>query len=296
VISPAAFGSPDHQVLPAIPAEKIHDGRFLRLISNMLKAGYLEDWRWRATLSGAPQGGTASPVLSNIYLDRLDQFIEQRLLPEYNLGRRRRPDPAYQATEHAIARARRHKDRAEARRLVLRRRQLPSQDPADPGYRRLRYIRYADDWLLGFAGPRREAEDIKSKIAAFPRQELKLEPSQPKTLITHATSQAARFLGYQIRARHSDVKITRRRRAVNGAIGLFVPGTVIRQRCALSMSKGKPAHRGALLHDDDFTIVAKYQAGYAGLVRYYLLAQDVFRLGRLHWVMQTSLLKTLGAP
>ncbi len=280
----------------AILAEKIHDGRFLRLISNMLKAGYLEDWRWHATLSGAPQGGIASPVLSNIYLDRLDQFIEQRLLPEYNLGRRRRPNPAYQAIEHAIARARRHKDKAEARRLVLRRRQLPSQDPADPGYRRLRYIRYADDWLLGFAGPRREAEDIKSKIAAFLCEDLKLELSPSKTLITHATSQAARFLGYQIRAQHSDVKITRRRRAVNGAIGLFVPRDVIRQRCALYMSKGKPAQRGALLHDDDFTIVAKYQAEYAGLVQYYLLAQDVFRLGRLHWVMQTSLLKTLGAP
>jgi Type II intron maturase len=148
--------------------------------------------------------------------------------------------------------------------------------------------------LLGFAGPRREAEDIKSKIAAFLHDELRLELSQSKTLITHATSQAACFLGYQIKAQHSDTKITRRRRAVNGAIGLFVPKTVIRQRCALYMSKGKPAQRGMLLHDDDFTIVAKYQAEYAGLVQYYLLAQDVFRLGRLHWVMETSLLKTLA--
>jgi hypothetical protein len=278
----------------AILAEKIHDGRFLRLIGHMLKAGYLEDWRWHATLSGSPQGGIASPVLSNIYLDRLDQYVEQRLLPEYNRGRRRRPNPDYQAVENAIARARRHKDKAEARRLILRRRQLPSQDPADPGYRRLRYVRYADDWLLGFAGPRREAEDIKSKVTAFLHDELRLELSQSKTLITHATSQAARFLGYQIRAQHSDVKITRNRRAVNGAIGLFVPRTVIRQRCALYMRAGRPAQRGALLHDDDFTIVAKYQAEYAGLVQYYLLAQDVFRLGRLHWVMETSLLKTLA--
>ena len=260
----------------------------------MLKAGYLEDWRWHAKLSGCPQGGIASPVLSNIYLDRLDQYVEQRLLPEYNLGRRRRPNPAYQVLEYAIARARRHRDKAEARRLALRRRQVPSQDPADPSYRRLRYVRYADDWLLGFAGPRREAEDIKSKIAKFLRDELKLELSQSKTLITHATSQAARFLGYEIRAQHSDTKITRGRRAVNGAIGLFVPKTVIRQRCALYTSKGRPAQRGALLHDDDFTIVAKYQAEYAGLVQYYLLAQDVFRLGRLHWVMETSLLKTLA--
>jgi len=239
-------------------------------------------------------GGIASPVLSNVYLDRLDRYVEQRLLPEYNLGGRRRPNPAYQAVEYAIARARRHGDSAEVRRLILRRRQLPSQDPADPSYRRLRYVRYADDWLLGFAGPRREAEEIKSKIAGFLRDELKLELSQSKTLITHATSQAARFLGYEIRAQHSDTKITRNRRAVNGAIGLFVPRTVIRQRCALYMSKGRPAQRGSLLHDDDFTIVAKYQAEYAGLVQYYLLAQDVFRLGHLHWVMETSLLKTLA--
>ena len=151
-----------------------------------------------------------------------------------------------------------------------------------------------NDWLLGFADPKHEAEEIKSKIAAFLRDELKLELSQSKTLITHATGQAAHFLGYEIRAQHSGTKITRGRRAVNGAIGLFVPKTVIRQRCALYKSKGKPAQRGALLHDDDFTIVAKYGSEYAGLVQYYLLAQDVFRLGRLQWVMETSMLKTLA--
>lgn len=188
-------------------------------------------------------GGVASPVMSNIYLDRLDRFVEQRLLPEYDHGRRRRPNRAYR--------------------------------------------------LLGFAGPKHEAEDIKSRIAVFLREELKWELSQSKTLITHATSQAARFLGYDIRAQHCDTKITRNRRAVNAAIGLFVPKTVIRQRCALYMQKGKPAQRGALLHDDDFTIVAKYGAEYAGLVQYYLLAQDVFRPQRLRWVMESSMLKTL---
>ena len=288
------FGSLDHEVMLATLAEKIHDGRFLQLVSRMLKAGYLEDWTWHATLSGSPQGGIASPVLSNIYLDQLDQWIEQRLLPEYNLGRRRRPNPDYKTVEYAIARAKRHGDRAELHRLSLRRRQLPSQDPADPDYRRLRYVRYADDWLLGFAGPKHEAEEIREKIAAFLRDELRLELSPSKTLITHAASQAARFLGYEIKAQHSDTKITRNRRAVNGAIGLFVPRDRIRQWCALYMDKGKPAQRGALLHDDDFTIIAKYQSEYAGRVQYYLLAQDVFRLGRLHWVMETSLLKTLA--
>ncbi|MFD8286532.1 reverse transcriptase domain-containing protein [Streptomyces solisilvae] len=288
------FGSLDHEVMLSILAEKIHDGRFLRLISHMLKAGYLEDWRWNATLSGAPQGGVASPILSNIYLDRLDQFIEQSLLPEYNHGRRRRPNREYQVVEYAIQRAKRHGDRDAVRELRLRRRTLPSQDPNDPDYRRLRYVRYADDWLLGFAGPKREAEEIKSRIRTFLRDELKLELSESKTLITHAASQAAHFLGYEIRVQHADTKITRRRRAVNGAIGLFVPRQMIRQKCALYMSKGRPAQRGPLLHDEDFTIVAKYQAEFRGLVQYYLLAQDVFRLGRLQWVMETSMLKTLA--
>jgi group II intron reverse transcriptase/maturase len=288
------FGSLDHQVMVSILAERIHDGRFLRLISQMLKAGYLEDWRWHATLSGAPQGGVASPILSNLYLDRLDQFVEQQLLPAYNRGRRRRPNPAYQTVEYQIQRARRHGDRQALRALVQQRRRLPSQDPNDPDYRRLRYVRYADDWLLGFAGPKHEAEQIKSKVQAFLREELKLELSGTKTLITHATSQAARFLGYEITAQHADTKITRGRRAVNGAIGLFVPTDVIRQRCALYLREGHPAQRGALLHDDDFTIVATYQAEYRGLVQHYLLAQDVFRLGKLQWVMETSLLKTLA--
>lgn len=286
------FGSLDHQVMCSILAENIHDGRFLRLIRHMLEAGYLEDWH--ATLSGAPQGGVASPILSNIYLDRLDRFVEHDLLPDYNRGVRRRRNRDYQAVDAEIQRATRHGDRAAVRRLRLARRTLPSQDPDDPDYRRLRYVRYADDWLLGFAGPRHEAEHIKSRIAAFLRDELKLELSQSKTLITHATSQAARFLGYDIKTQHADDKITRGRRAVNDAIGLFVPADVIRQRCALYMRDGQPALRGMLLHDDDFTIVAKYQAEYRGVVQYYLLAQDVFRLGRLGWVMETSLLKTLA--
>ncbi|WP_326809688.1 reverse transcriptase domain-containing protein [Streptomyces scopuliridis] len=177
---------------------------------------------------------------------------------ERDRGRRRRTHRAYEIVENRIARARRHGDREAVRALRRERRSLPSQDPHDPGYRRLRYVRYCDDFLLGFAGPKSEAVEIKEKIRTFLRDELKLELSESKTLITHATSQAARFLGYEIRAQHADTKITRNRRAVNGAIGLFVPRDVIRDRCARYMSGGKPALRGPLLHDEDFTIVAKY--------------------------------------
>ena len=288
------FGSLDHTIMVSALAVKIHDGRFLQLINRMLQAGYLEDWRWNATLSGAPQGGIASPVLSNIYLDRFDQFVEQQLIPEYTRGKKRRTEPRYHRVESQIAKAKRHGDRDAVRALRRLRRRLPSQDPNDPDYRRLRYVRYCDDFLLGFAGPRREAEEIKSKIGEFLRDELKLELSEPKTLITHATSQAARFLSYEIRTQRTDTKITQGRRAVNGVVGLFVPRDVIRDRCARYMSKGKPALRGQLLHDEDYTIVAKYGSEYRGFVQYYLLAQDVFRLEKLRWVMETSMLRTLA--
>jgi group II intron reverse transcriptase/maturase len=288
------FGSLNHTVMLSTLGEKIHDGRFLRLIGRMLTAGYLEDWRWNATLSGVPQGGIASPVMSNIYLDRLDRFVEQHLLPEYNLGDKRRANGEYLAAQHAIARARRAGDREAVRALGRHRRTLPYGDPNDPGYRRLRYVRYADDFLLGFAGPKHEAREITAKIRTFLRSELALELSESKTLITHAVSQAARFLGYEIRVLHEDTKVTAGRRSINGTPGLFVPEQVLRAKTALYTQKGKPASRGMLLHDDDFSIVAQYQAEYRGLVQYYLLAQNVSRLGRLHWTMETSLLKTLA--
>ena len=120
----------------------------------MLTAGYLEDWKWGATQSGVPQGGIASPVLSNIYLHKLDMFVEKFLIPEYTRGRLRAKNPEYRAVEREIVKARRRGDRAEVRSLYRRLHSLPSQDPRDPGYRRLRYCRYADDTCSGSPDPR----------------------------------------------------------------------------------------------------------------------------------------------
>ncbi|MER5432352.1 reverse transcriptase domain-containing protein [Streptomyces sp. NPDC002588] len=289
------FGSLDHQVLLSILGERIHDQRFLRLVRNMLTAGYLEDWKWGATLSGAPQGGVASLILSNIYLHKLDEFVETVLIPEYTRGERRTRNPAYLELQNLPAKARWRGDRAQARVLRQRMTSLPSADPNDPGYRRLRYIRYADDHLLGFAGPKSEAEQIKQRLAEFLRDEIKLELSQDKTLITHARTRAARFLGYEIVVQHNDTKKTGRYRRVNGQIALRVPKDAIKAKCAPYLFRGKPAKRKALINSSDHAIVATFGAVYRGVIQYYLLAGDVFRLHRLQWVMETSMLKTLAA-
>ena len=288
------FGSLDHQVLLDTVGENIRDGRFLGLLRNMLEAGYLEDWVWNATMSGAPQGGVASPILSNIYLHRLDSYVETVLIPAYTRGDRRARNPAYVQATNALTKARRRGDHLLVRELRKQLRSMPSQDPSDPGYRRLRYVRYADDILLGFIGPKREAEEIKSRLGQFLHQNLKLELSEQKTLITHARNDAARFLGYEITVCHNNSQTTNRRRSVNGGVRLRVPKDVIKAKSRLYMRRGKPAHRSQLMNEDDYTIVGIYGTEYRGIVQYYLLAGDVYRLNRLHWVMRTSMLKTLA--
>jgi group II intron reverse transcriptase/maturase len=289
------FGSLDHEVMAGILAEKIHDQRFLRLVRHMLKAGYLEDWEYHETLSGCPQGSVVSPVLSNIYLNKLDEFVERELIPRYTRGASRARNPEYTRLRHRRETARRHGNRAAARGLLRQMRTLPSRDPMDPGYRRLRYSRYADDHLLGFTGPKAEAEQIKADLARFLRETLRLELNQGKTLVTHARTQPARFLGYHVTVQHCDTRITHGRRSANGRIALRVPPDVIKAKTAPYRHRGKPWHRAALQNLDDYDIVRIYGAEYRGIVNYYLLAQDAWRLGTLCWHAQTSMLKTLAA-
>jgi group II intron reverse transcriptase/maturase len=289
------YDSIDHEVLLAILREKIHDGRFLRLIENLLKAGYLEDWRFNPTLSGAPQGGVVSPILSNIYLDRLDKFVENTLLPAYNWGAERKTNKAYNRITAALSKARRKGDRERAKALHKLATSTPTRIPGDRGFRRLKYVRYADDFLLGYIGPRSEAEQVKHKIGQFLRETLKLELSESKTLLTHATTGSARFLGYDLTiARDDRRRNARGQRSINGQPTLRVPIEVIQAKCRPYMARGKPVHRPERLHDDPFSIVAQYQAEYRGVVNYYRMAVNLHSLSRLRWIMEQSLTKTLA--
>lgn len=236
-----------------------------------------------------------SPILSNIYLHKLDEYVERELIPQYTRGKCRRIDPEYNRVKSRLNNARKRGDRAEARSLRKHLRAIPSRDTMDPGYRRLKYSRYADDHILGFSGPKAEAEEIKARIATFLRETLRLELSTEKTLITHARSQPARYLGYDIIVQHSDTKITRGLRSINGTVALKVPPDVIKAQCARYRQRGKPGRRTRLLNLDDYDIIRIYGAEYRGVVNYYLLAQDAWRLDRLRWNAVTSMLMTLAA-
>ena len=274
------FGSLDHEVMLAILSEKIRDGRFLGLVRNMLTAGYLEDWRWNATLRDSARRGCLTDPLQHLP-SQVGPVRRDGSHPAEHPGdaQERQPCVCQGGRKLSVCPQTRVRDKARALRRELR--CIPRGDTHDTGYRRLRYSRYADDHLLGFIGPKAEAEKIKGRLAAFLCDELKLELSAKKTLITHARDQPARYLGYEIIVQHGDSKITGGQRAANGKVALRVPQDVIKAKCAPYRCHGKPWHRSAMQNLDDYDIVKAYGAEYRGIVQYYLLANDVWRLNRL---------------
>jgi group II intron reverse transcriptase/maturase len=290
----ACFDSLDHQIILEALAEHVHDGRFLRLIKELLQAGYLEEWRYNATYSGAPQGGILSPILSNIYLDKLDKYIEHTLIPTYTQGEEREENRDYRTLLNRAAKLRREGKQEEANKVRKEAQQLPSGNPNDPEFRRLNYCRYADDWLLGFIGPKHEAEEIKRQIGHFLREHLKLELSEEKTLITHARTEKARFLSYHISTMHNDTYQTKKVRRINGQIEMSIPHDILMEKCQGYVKGGKPIHKMILIDDTAYSIMTQYQAEYRGFVEYYQLANDIHRCSFLKWVMGISLTKTLA--
>lgn len=284
------FDNIDHTILLSIIREKIRDNRFVRLLGNLLKAGYSEQWSYKPTLSGTPQGGVLSPLLANIYLDRLDKFVVEQLLPDYNRGDRRKAHKEFSRLYARVKYLRKQGRFEQAGEVLKQCKQLPSYEPVDDDYRRLKYLRYADDFILGLIGPKAEAEGIKNKLSTFLRDSLKLELSREKTLITHATTEAARFLGYEIVNQQSPT----RRRYLNGTIGLRIPIEVLEKLCNRYKQKGKAVAQLGLTCNTDFEIIAVYQARFRGCVQYYALAQNLHWLHKLQWVMSDSLLRTLA--
>jgi group II intron reverse transcriptase/maturase len=295
------FDNIDHDVLMRILARRIHDGRILELVRRYLKAGYLEDWTYHRTYSGTPQGGVLSPLLANIYLHELDEFIVEELRPRYHRGERRSPNPEYLQLSGRIQRLKRKGNIADAKALIGERRRLPSHTPCEDGFRRLRYCRYADDFVLGFIGPKTEAEEVKREIGTFLREKLHLDMSEEKTLITHARTGHAVFLNYDLSVYQSNNYITAKgtrpikRRSANGQVRLGLPYRLVDEKCKPYLSQGKPIPKIGSMAYSDGHIIATYQTMYRGLAEYYKYAVDRHRLVNLKHVMECSLTKTLAS-
>ena len=306
------FDNMRHEILMEALQRKIVDKRFIKLIGSMLKAGYLEEWEYHPTYSGAPQGGTASPILSNIYLDALDSFMQEQV-EAFTRGKRRRTNPAYQRLTKQKSLIRKQIDQEGIcpeliqRLKVLDRasKEIPARDPYDSGYKRLKYCRYGDDFVVGVIGSKREAQTIMRKIQDFLAETLKLQIAPEKTGIMSAR-EGVEFLSYVISTHHT-AKVVRTKlcgrhttsRSVVGCITLRVPERKVWTFCQRygygDWQSMKATHRPYLKNASDVEIISQYNAELRGLANYYSLASDVkFKLGKLFYLAHYSLFKTLA--
>ena len=312
------FDNIDHNVLISILRERISDERFLRLIRKFLNAGYVEDWKYNKTYSGTPQGGIISPILANIYLDKFDKYIKE-YAAKFRKGDRRSINPEYwrlnnkknwlkkklQKTSDEQIRKSYLYEIAQLSKQML---STPHKDAMDADFRRLQYVRYADDFLISVIGSKSECETIKADITQFMREQLKLELSDEKTLITHAQDKA-KFLGYEIFIRKSDAVKRNRdgvlKRDFNGAVVLTLNSAVIQKKLteynALEVRNidgkdiwwSKPRRYMTPMKPED--ILAQYNAETRGLYNYYSLAANVSKeCASFAFIMKMSMFKTLG--
>ena len=312
------FDNIDHNVLISILRERISDERFLRLIRKFFNAGYVEDWKYNKTYSGTPQGGIISPILANIYLDKFDKYIKE-YAAKFRKGDRRSINPEYwrlnnkknwlkkklQKTSDEQIRKSYLYEIAQLSKQML---STPHKDAMDADFRRLQYVRYADDFLISVIGSKSECETIKADITQFMREQLKLELSDEKTLITHAQDKA-KFLGYEIFIRKSDAVKRNRdgvlKRDFNGAVVLTLNSAVIQKKLteynALEVRNidgkdiwwSKPRRYMTPMKPED--ILAQYNAEIRGLYNYYSLATNVSKeCASFAFIMKMSMFKTLG--
>jgi group II intron reverse transcriptase/maturase len=285
------FDQFDHRVLLDLLGKRIKDNRLLRLIRHRLESGILEDWQYQQSYSGAPQGGVLSPLLANIYLHEMDEFVQNRLLSQWNRGgARRKVNPAYHALANKVYLACKSKKRQPIQKWRKAMRQMPSQDVFNPDYRRLRYVRYADDFLLGFVGSKAEAKEILAQIETFLSETLCLQMSEKKSKVTHAKTKYARFLGYDIGVYGNQLS----RRSANGNICLRLPAGYVAKRSREWQKNGKPRINGLAMAYSAEEALLSYQMQFWGIVNYYRYAVDVSALTRLKYAMERSLVSTLA--
>lgn len=293
------FDNIDHDIMIKLLSKKITDGRFLELIKRFLKAGYFEFKQVHNTLSGTPQGGIISPILANIYLHELDKFVET-VCKELSTDNIRRGNPEYQKLNYARFVANKNGNQQEAQELLNEMRKMPRQDPMDKKYIKVKYTRYADDFVICIIGSKELANSIRLRIKTFLEEELKLELSLEKTLITNLGDNRVRFLGYEISKTRDNTIIKEntlgiKRRSANETIQLLVPNDVINEKLKPFMRNGMSVHHGARINLPILDMINEFNSEIRGLYNYYALATDVStKLGRFKFYHYFSLAKTIA--
>jgi group II intron reverse transcriptase/maturase len=313
----ACFDSFDHHVLIDLLRRRIKDEAFIALMWKFLKAGYMEQWVYHQTYSGTPQGSGMSPILANIYLTELDTFMEGYKDRFDSEPFKRNAGKEYEKIAHRYRKTKARLDNddptrddirefKEAQRLKL---SVPYSDVLDGNFKKIQYNRYADDFIVGVIGSKKDALQIKEDIRRFLAERLKLTLSEEKTKVTHS-GEKVRYLGYDMAVCRS--KATKRdkngalKRPWYGKVFLYVPHEKwegkLHEYKAMEVkwdeSRGRdfwrPMPRNELMNNTDIEIVSQINSEIRGIYNFYRLAENVGALSKFYYMMRYSLLKTFA--
>ena len=294
------FDEIDHHILINLLRKKIEDEKFIGLMWKYLRAGYSEGNSVHkvANLSGTPQGGILSPLLSNIYLNEFDKYVI-KLIHEHNVGKNRKINPRYSRLRYEIGR---EKDPRRIKELVKEWRKTPSTLSQDHSYIRIRYVRYADDWIIGINGSKNLASEIREKAESFLKEELKLKLNLEKTFIRYAKAEKATFLGIEIstnvnKENHLVVRGGKKVRLLSDCIQLNVNMDRLVKRlhdAGICDGLGFPTCRKSHINFDDWEIINTFNSILLGISNYYSFVNNRSQLGRVQYIIQYSAAKTLA--
>jgi group II intron reverse transcriptase/maturase len=299
------FDNINHHTLINILKRRIEDEKFLRLVWKFLRAGYIYEKQLHNTYGGTPQGGIVSPILANIYLHELDSTIEKAIKEFDSKKRQRSANRQYKLLSEQIENKKKllkEPTAAEMEKMM---------DNFDPDYKRMKYVRYADDFLVGVIGSQDDAIAVKEFLTKYLKEELDLELSQAKTLITH-NSEKVRFLGYDIfiaQSNHRVVAVNHmgtgqiiKKRTLTDGVKLSLPHDKLKEFMIgngyakdFGIGTWKAIHRPELLNNEPLEILRQCNAEFRGFYQYYKFAFDVReKLLNAHWLWVQSVTKTLA--
>lgn len=295
------FDTIDHHKLMDLISQKVKDARFMALLWKALRAGFFDFKTTTTNIVGTPQGSVISPLLANIFLHQLDVFVE-KLKAEFDKGKQQKVRKEWRSLNYQIEKARKRGDLEAIKRLTIERRSIPSIVFDDPNYKRIYYIRYADDWLLGVTGSYEETQEILNRIVTY-CESLNLKINMVKTKITNLHTDHALFLGTQVKfTRHTGFSHTQNsslnQRKIGPRIMLTAPIQRIRQKLtAAGFLKGNAASpKWMWLPFEPAQIIHQYNAVYRGYINYYSFVQNKGKLaGLLYFYLKSSCLKLLAA-
>jgi group II intron reverse transcriptase/maturase len=298
------FDNIDHATLLNILKKKIRCEKTLALIKRALACGYIFESTIHRPKIGIPQGSVVSPILCNIYLDVLDQFLTQQKKSFDSVVEKRPRNPLLKRLTNKINK----KCTTKEQRKKLRTQMAECYGTLNIDFKRLYFVRYVDDYFIGIAGKYQDALHFKNLIKNFLLDVLKMELNMTKTKITKFSSNKVFYLGVFIRGTYRKkkkvTKYVRKRKFITSKttprVSFHAPIQKVLENLTENgffkrkESKFMPTSLGRVVNFNHGDIIRYYNSMIYGILNYFSFVDNKKSLGSIVHGLKMSAARTFA--